>query len=222
MSVSLALLLRACVFARARVLAHTCPSLLPPSRFVLARERNVFDWIQVALLDSVAETSTNASRRKDAVLDLRLLRSECSRAASMFRDELAGVQDVVQVVSIPTLQPFPPHLASVERLQQCSQHVAGVCVRVCVLARTRACIQHVAALQDVFARVQAHCDYSLELGSCSDDAHRQLFVALERLCNHLMEKMDSLTDLDAAQRSSRKAALSSCDQLAEHCRKRCG
>ena len=109
-------------------------------------------------------------------------------------------------------------------MRACVRACVCVCVCVCAYVRVcvRACSQHLAALQDLFARVQAHCDYSLELGSSPHDAQRQLFVALERLCTHLLEKMDSLTDLDAAQRSSKKAALSSCDQLAEQCRRRCG
>jgi hypothetical protein len=63
----------------------------------VAHERNVFDWIQVALLDSISETSPAAPRRRDAALDLRLLRSECRRAEAILSQEQSSAIDSLQV-----------------------------------------------------------------------------------------------------------------------------
>jgi hypothetical protein len=59
----------------------------------------VFDWIQVALLDAVCDAAATADRRRNAALELRLLRSECGRAAAMLQEELSYLLDSLQVSS---------------------------------------------------------------------------------------------------------------------------
>ncbi len=66
--------------------------------FIVAGERNAFDWIQVALLDSAPDTAGTASRRRDAQLDLRLLRSECNRAAVLLEEEQGSLLETLQVM----------------------------------------------------------------------------------------------------------------------------
>jgi hypothetical protein len=77
------------------------PCSSPLLSFLVARERNVFDWIQDALLDYVSEASHIATRREGVALDLRLLRSESGRAAAAFQAELDDARDCLQVTVHP-------------------------------------------------------------------------------------------------------------------------
>lgn len=170
--------------------------------FLVARERDIFDWIQIALLDAVSETAPSASRRRDAALELRLLRAEIGRAERMLQEEVSSALDSLKAASNSTMQPFPAQMSPESRLTLCCDQAAS--------------------LQDIASRLSELCDYHQELGGTFMEAQPppHAFITLERLCNHLMEKLDSLDTLDAEQRMKRKGALSSCDRIAEGCKRK--